>query len=214
MADSTAISAQGSTLEIGTGTGGATTTSAIALGNPTILTSTGHARKNGDVVTLASFASTDAAVLNSKVAIVSNVTANTFAVNIDTTGKAITGSAATATPVAYTKIANFKSFTGFDGAANIIDASHLGSVAEEIRPGIPRFGGFSFVIDWDHADDGHLALLANQVSQAKGSFKLTLPDAKVASFSAYAMKVPSDGGVDKLINATVDLRVTGAVAWA
>ncbi|MDQ5878867.1 MAG: hypothetical protein QG638_1601, partial [Pseudomonadota bacterium] len=38
MANSTAISAQGSTLQISTGTGGAKTITGIAVGSPTIIT--------------------------------------------------------------------------------------------------------------------------------------------------------------------------------
>ena len=58
------ISAQGSTLQISTGTGGAKTITAITVGNPTIITSAAHGLSNGDVVTFASLTGADAALLN------------------------------------------------------------------------------------------------------------------------------------------------------
>ena len=96
---STAISAQGSVLSIGTGSGAAKTISGISLGNPTIITATAHGFANGDVVTLAGLTGADAAVLNGQTVSVRNVTTNTFAVYIDTTGKTITpaGTATSAT---------------------------------------------------------------------------------------------------------------------
>ena len=53
MGNSTAISAQGTTLQLSTGTGGAKTITGVVVGNPTILTSAAHGLANGDVVALA-----------------------------------------------------------------------------------------------------------------------------------------------------------------
>ena len=50
---SSAISAQGSVLAIGTGTGSAVTITGVAVGNPTIITAAAHGFNNGDVITLA-----------------------------------------------------------------------------------------------------------------------------------------------------------------
>ena len=57
---SNAISAQGSTLHIGTGTGGAKTITGVAAGNPTIITATSHGFANGDRVTIAALTGADA----------------------------------------------------------------------------------------------------------------------------------------------------------
>jgi len=95
------ISAQGSTLQVATGTGGAKTITAITVGFPAIVTSAAHGLNNGDVVTLAGIVGTMSS-LNGTSRVVSNKTTNTFALlDADTTGLVYT-SGGTATPVTYT----------------------------------------------------------------------------------------------------------------
>ncbi len=207
---STAISAQGSVIAIGTGTGAAKTITAISLGNPTIITSTAHGFTNGDVVTLAGLTGTDAAVLNGQTVSVRNVTTNTFAVYIDTTGKTITA-AGSATSVSFTSIANVRSFSGFDGSASEIDVTNLSSVAKEFVLGLVDSGMFTFEMDYDSDNTGHVALRSKQVSGLLSSFKLTLPDATVITFNAYVKKFSLAGGVDAVARTSVDLRITGAI---
>lgn len=207
---STAISAQGSVLSIGTGSGVAKTISAISLGNPTIITATAHGFANGDVVTLAGLTGADAAVLNGQTVSVRNVTTNTFAVYIDTTGKTITA-AGTATSATFTTIANVRSFSGFDGAASEIDVTNLSSVAKEFVLGLVDSGQFTFEIDYDSDNTGHVALRSKQVSGVLSNFKLSLPDATVITFSAYVKKFSLAGGVDAVARSSVDLRISGAV---
>lgn len=208
---STAISSQGSVLSLGTGSGSAKTISGVTLGNPTIITATAHGFAVGDVVTIASVGG---ATSVNGTWVVTNKTTNTFSIDLDTTGGSAYTSGGTATPVSWTPIANVRSFTGFDGSANIIDVTNLSSTAEEIRPGIPRFGQISFEIDWDHSNAGHLALLARQLSQAQTPFKLVLPDGYTATWNGYVMKVPSQGGVDQVVRGTIDVRITGPVTWS
>ncbi|SFB02699.1 Phage tail tube protein, TTP [Collimonas sp. OK607] len=207
---SSAISAQGSVLAIGTGAGAAKTLTAIALGNPTILTSTAHGFANGDVVTLAGFTGTDAATLNGQTVSARNITANTFAVNIDTTGKTITA-AGSATSTTFTNIANVRTFSGFDGSASEIDVTNLDSIAKEFRLGLTDPGQFTFEIDYDSDNAGHIALRARQISGTLSNFKLTLPNATVITFSAYVKKFSLGGGVDAVAKTAVDLRISGAV---
>jgi hypothetical protein len=207
---SSAISAQGSVIAIGTGSGAAKTLTAIALGNPTILTSAAHGFANGDVVTLAGLTGTDAATLNGQSVSVRNITTNTFAINIDTTGKTITA-AGIATSTTFTNVANVRTFIGFDGAASEIDVTNLDSIAKEFRLGLTDPGQFTFEIDYDSANAGHIALRARQVSGVLSNFKLTLPNATVIAFSAYVKKFSLGGGVDAVAKTSVDLRISGAV---
>jgi hypothetical protein len=212
---STAISAQGSSLSIGTGSGGAKSITGVAVGNPTILTSAGHALNNGDVVALASLTGADAALLNGKSPSIRAITTNTFAVDIDTTGKTITAGSGTATPVTWTAIGNVKSFSGFDGQASEVDRTNFASAAKEYILGLVDFGGFSFDCDYDYADAGQAAVLAKQGSGILTNFKLTLPDSHTASFTAYVKKLPTSGGVDQVVKrAGATLRISGAVTWA
>lgn len=207
---STAISAQGSVIAIATGSGAAKTITAISLGNPTILTSSAHGFINGDVVTLAGLTGTDAALLNGQTVSVRNVTTNTFAVYIDTLGKTITASG-TATTATFTTIVNVRSFSGFDGAASEIDVTNFSSVAKEFVLGLVDSGMFSFEMDYDSDNTGHVALRSKQVSGVLTGFKLSLPDATVITFNAYVKKFSLAGGVDAVVRTAVDLRITGAI---
>jgi hypothetical protein len=211
---STAISAQGSTLSVSGTAGAAKTITAIALGFPTILTSAAHGFVNGDIETLAGLTGADAGLLNGQTVVVKNVTTNTFAVDIDTTGKTITASG-NATPVTWTPIGNLKSFKGFDGEANEIDKTNLSSAAKEFMLGLQDFGHFTFDVDKDFSDPGQVACSAAKVAGSLKNFKLTLPNSRTATFSGYVKNDPLDGGVDQILTTTgVSIRITGAVTYA
>ena len=207
---SSAISAQGSVLAIGTGAGSAKTITAIALGNPTILTAAAHGFNNGDVITLAGLTGANAATLNGQVVSVRNVTANTFAVYIDTTALTITASG-TATSTTFTNVANLKDFSGFDGAASEIDITNLDSTAKEFRLGITDPGQFTINIDYDNTNAGHVALRAKQVSGVLSNFKLTLPNSNIITFNGFVKKFSLAGGVDALAKTACDIRISGAI---
>src|SRR5882762_7412513 len=174
MPTSTAISAQGTLIQIATGTGGAKTISGVAVGNPTILTATAHGFSNGDNVAIAALTGADAALLNGLSFTVTNKTTNTFAVQVDTTGKTITAGSGTATPNTYSTVGNSRTFTGLDGTAAEIDATNLASTAKEIRQGLVDFGQMSFECDHDNADGGQAALLAAYNSSVLKAFKVVL----------------------------------------
>ncbi|WP_341767324.1 ubiquitin-activating E1 FCCH domain-containing protein [Burkholderia vietnamiensis] len=84
---STAVSAQGSKIEIqGSGVSTPKNISGLALGFPTIISSSAHGFQNGDIVTFAGLLGNT--TLNGVTATVKNVTAGTYAVDVDTTGGA------------------------------------------------------------------------------------------------------------------------------
>lgn len=208
---STAFSAQGSVLQIATGTGGAKTLTAAAVGFPTIITSATHGFNNGDVVTMALWAGTGATKANATL-VVQDVTANTFMVEIDTTGLTLTtGSTPTATPQTYTQVNNVKTFTGFDGEASEIDVTNLSSTAKEYRLGITDPGKFSIEVDQDNTDAGQLAVRASQAAGTLKSYKLILPDGHTFSFTAFCKKFASSLGVDQVVKGSIDFRISGAI---
>lgn len=210
----TAISAQGSVLNISGTNGAAKNITGVAPGNPTILTSAAHGLGNGDIVTLAGLTGADAALLNGLTVVVKNVTANTFAVDVDTTGKTITASG-TATPVQWTQINNLLNFKGFDGQANEIDTTNMSSVAKEFMLGIQDFGHFTFDVNKDFSDPGQVACDAAKRAGTQKSFKLVLPNGKTATFSGYVKNSPLDGSVDQVLKVTgVSIRITGDVVYA
>lgn len=209
----TAISAQGSKLEVESGSGAAKNITGVALGFPTIITSAAHGFVNGDVVTLASIGGTT--TLNGQTVVVKNVTTNTFAVDVDTTGGAAYTTGGTATPVTWTGIGNLLTFKGFDGQASEMDATNLASTAKEILLGVQDWGTLSIDVHRDFSDAGQLAVDAAKRASTKKTFKLTLPNNKTRTFSAYVKNSPLEGGVDQLVKtASLNLRITGDVTDA
>ncbi len=210
---STAISAQGSKLEVSGGLGAVKSITGLALGFPTIVKAVAHGFQNGDIVSLAALTGNTA--LNGLKTVVKNVTADTFAVEVDTTGGDEYVSGGTVTPVQWTEIGNLKSFKGFDGQANEIDKTNLASKAKEFMLGLQDFGHFTFDVDKDFDDPGQVACSTAKRAGALKSFKLTLPNGRTATFDAYVKNDPLDGGVDQILTTTgVSLRITGDVAYA
>lgn len=212
---STAISAQGTIFQIGTGTGGAKTiTAAPGLGYPTILTSAAHGLNNGDRVTIAALVGTISA-MNGQTFSVIYKTTNTIAVAYDSTGLAYT-SGGTATPVTYTAVANVKSADGFDGAASELDTTNLASTAKEKKLGLVDNGGISLELHQDNSDAGQVALRAKQVSGAITDFKLILPSGSLptASFQGFVKKMSTNTGVDALVTTAIGITISGPVTWA
>lgn len=213
---SSAISAQGSLFSIGTGTGGAKTITAIALGNPTIITSAAHGFNNGDVVTLAGLTGANAATLNGNNYSVRAKTANTWAVDVDTTALTITA-AGTATPITFTQVNNVKTFTGFDGSSSELDRTNVSSTAKEFLLGLVDPGQFTIEIDHDLNDAGQAALRAKQQSGVLSNFKLVLPGVVANltyTFTGFVKKFSTNGGVDQIVKSSVDIRISGTVTLA
>ena len=207
------ISAQGSTLSIATGTGAAKTITGITAGNPAIVTSVAHGLNNGDVVTFAAIIGT-ASSLNGTSRVISNKTADTFAL-LDFNSTALTyTSGGTATPVTYTKINGVLSFTGLDGAAGDLDVTDLDSTAMEYISGLVDEGKFGFEAKTIHTDAGQLAIRAARTSGAVKGIKLVFPDAVVASFNVLVKSVPVAGGINAVLKGTVDTKITGPVVWS
>lgn len=211
---STAINAQGTILQIGTGSGGAKTITAATVGNPTQFTSTAHGLALGDYGPIASIVGTLSAINGGSYTVLFKTT-NTFAVAYDSTGLAYT-SGGTFTPTSYTACANVRTFNGFDGAASDIDVTNLSSTAKEFRLGLVDNGMLSLGMHLDRSDAGQLALQAAQVGSLLKAFKLILPSGSTpnASFNGYVKKFAIDGAVDAVVNLSVDIKISGAVSWA
>ena len=213
---STAISAQGTIVQIATGTGGAKTITGVSVGYPAIVTATSHGLSNGDVVTIASVVVTMATTINVANWVVLYKTTNTFAINLDTTGLTYT-SGGTATPATYTAIANIKSISDFEsGSASEIDVTNLASTAKEKRLGLVDNGGFSLGIHHSNADPGQAALTARRADGAAVNMKVILPSGTTptASFSALIKKFSKNAAVDGVVEGSVDVTVNGAITWA
>lgn len=215
MTTSTAISAQGTIIQIATGTGGAKTITAVSIGYPAIVTATSHGFANGDRITIASVAGTMATPINTVFTVIHKTT-NTFAIDLDTTGLTYT-SGGTATPTTYTAIANVKSGTDLEsGSSPEIDVTDLTSTAKEFRLGLVDNGSFSLTLFHSNADAGQAALQARRLDGAVTSMKIILPSGTTptASFTALVKKFSKSVAVDGVVEASVDIRVTGTITWA
>ncbi len=211
---STAINAQGTILQVGTGSGSAKNITAAAIGNPTIFTSSAHGLALGDYGPFASIVGTLSAINGGSYPVLYKTT-NTFAVAYDSTGLTYT-SGGTFTPQTYTAVANVKTFNGFDGSASDIDVTNLQSTAKEFRLGLIDNGMLSLSVDLDRGDAGQLALQAAQVGSLQKAFKLILPSGSTptASFNGYVKKFAIDGGVDGVVKVSIDIKISGAVTWS
>ncbi|MCY0385656.1 phage tail tube protein [Robbsia sp. Bb-Pol-6] len=115
-----------------------------------------------------------------------------------------------AAPV-WTKIANVKSYSGFDGSATEIDVTDLDSTAKEKRLGLQDNGSFSIEINVNYADPGQAAMQAARAAGTSLEFKLGLPTGTAKTFNAFVKTFPLAGGTDTVLTATVALTITGAV---
>ena len=206
------MESQGTLLEIqGAGSLTPITTMTATVGYPTILTKASHGLKNGDVGVLSAFAGADAALMNGNTVIVKNVTTNTFAVDIDTTGKVLTAAYGTITPQAWIEIGKVVSFDGPSGSASVFDETHLQSVAKEKRMGLPDEGKFGMSLIMDPDDTGQLATRTAREDRTEKDFRVTYSDDSVQTFSGYVLGFSSSGAVDGKVEAKIDIEITGAV---
>lgn len=213
---STAISAQGTTVSIGTTTGSAINISAVALTNPcrvTLASTTGL--NKGDVVTVAGVVGTTQ--LNGNNYVIQYIEPTTKIVTlagVDATGFTAYASGGTATPVQWTKVGNVRSYNGFDGSASEIERTNFDSTAKEFILGLFDPGQFAIEVDQDNTDAGQIALMTAQVTGLLKNFKLLLPNGNSATFTAYVKKFNSQGAVDQAVRRSADLRISGPITWA
>lgn len=206
------IVSQGTKLEMGTGTGGAVATVTAAVGYPTIITKANHGLTNGTVVTLSNFAGASAALMNDKVAVVKNVTTNTLALDIDTTGGTLTAANGTLTPVAYTEIGNIMDFDVVGDKHNMIDFTNLGSTRSVEKPGIPRGSELTFALNWTADDTGLLAAEVARAAKTEKDWKITYSDGSVHSFKGYVTNIQGgSGGVDDKVTGSITIHRSGAL---
>ena len=213
---STAISAQGSTVSIGTTTGSAINITAVALTNPCRVTLASVTGLNkGDVLTIAGVVGTTQ--LNGNSYVIQYIEPTTKIVTLaalDATGFTTYTSGGTATPVQWTKVANVRSYNGFDGSASEIERTNFDSTAKEFILGLVDPGQFMIEVDQDNSDPGQIAVMTALVTGLLKNFKLLLPNGNTATFTAYVKKFNSQGAVDQAVRRSADLRISGPVTWA
>ena len=205
------LDAQGTKLEMNTGDGSAVEAMDPTIGNPTILTKESHGLTNGDVGTLSAFLGTDAGDLNGEVVVVGYVTDDTFAVDIDTTGKTLTAENGTITPQTYTEIGNILDWDLAGDTHNMKEKTTLGSTRAEEEPGIPRGSATTLSMNWTSEDAGLLAAEVARADRALKTFKITYSDDAVHTFTGYVVGISDSGGVDDKVNGSITIHRTGSL---
>jgi len=208
--------AQLSKLYIAGTTGTAKTITGIAPGYPTIITSAAHGLSNGDSCAIAAITGTigtDATNgLNGKTLTITNVTTNTFSVNVNTVGLLYT-SGGTATPSAWIKINQIKSYKPSGASASTIDVTDLDSIAKEFLTGLVDNGTLSADVFYLASDAGQAAVLAAFKSSLSKTYKLTINGGATFTYAASVTKCPTlpDLAVDGVLTGQIDWKVSGDV---
>jgi hypothetical protein len=205
----------GAIAAIATATAATKAITAITAASPPVVTSNAHGYTNGQIVYL------DAIVgmtqLNKRAFVVANVTANTYELKgIDGTAYTAYVSGGTAALKTMTAIGEVRAVNQlFDGEANEIDVSHLGSAGEEFLMGIPRFGNNSLTVLCPSPNDtGQTRLRALQALQTAETFTVTLASGQVAVAMVLVKSFQvGEIGVDGAVMATVGLRNAAAPAF-
>lgn len=121
-----------------------------------------------------------------------------------------------ATPEVFTLIGEITDITGPGGAASEIDVTHLQSTAKEIVLGLPDEGEVQLKLNMVPSDAQQTGLRNDRAAGTLRNFKLVLSDVGLttASFAAYVKTYSVAAGVDKKIELSLTLRVSGLVTWA
>lgn len=208
MPFSTAISAQGSTFSIEGTPGSAVTITAISKAASAVVTAT-NTLAVGDVFEFG--AVTGMSEILGLLGIVTAASGASFTVNIDSSGYATAGTGGTGNPKTWIAVSNIKDYSGFDGAASELDKTNFQSNAMEYAAGLQDFGNFGMNMDVDDTDVGQIALRTAKTAAATKAFKLRLPNTKLRVFKGFVKKLSEQAGVNQIVKASVDVRVTGAV---
>jgi hypothetical protein len=208
MPTSTAISAQGTAFSIEGTPGSAVTITAITKATSAVVTAT-NTLAVGDVFEFG--VCTGMPEIFGLLGIVTVASGSSFTVNIDSSGYAAVATAGTGNPKTWTKVGNVKDYSGFDGSASELDKTNFDSNAMEYAAGLQDFGQFTVNMDVDMTDAGQLALRAAKTAASTKAFKLALPNGKLRVFKGFVKKLSEQGGVNQIIKAALDVRITGSV---
>lgn len=213
-----ALTSQGILFKIASGAGSAKTVTGVAVGFPTILTSAAHGFSNGDRVTFDSnFAGANASTLNAQVVNVTNVTTNTYAVQINTVGLTITAGTATGTAATYTNVGGVSGISDFEsGETPEIDVSDFDSTFKEYIAGLADNGAFTMAVNFAKSQAGQTIVQARRDDGVVSSMKVVLPagSTPTASFTGFVKKFSKNMAVGAAQTGQISIRVTGAVTWA
>jgi len=206
---SDAIESQGAKLEIGTGSGGADSITAITEAGIMQVTSAGHGNSAGDVGAFASVGGMTE--LNGQTLMIIATETDEMFFDVDSTGYTTYTSGGTFTPVTYTEVSEVTDWDGPGGAAAVIDVSHLQSTAKEKMMGLMDEGQLTLTVNWIPSDTGQLALQTARAARTLKNFRLTYSDGTIQTFSAYVLNFSTAVSVDDRVVGSITLEISGLV---
>ena len=121
-----------------------------------------------------------------------------------------------ASPEVFTTIPEITDIGGPDGSATEIDTTDLSSTAKEFKIGLKDEGQVSITMTYIPANTVHSALRTDRNNRTLRNFKLKFTDSPntVWSFSAYVLGFSVTNAVDGATQASVTLRISGAITEA
>lgn len=121
-----------------------------------------------------------------------------------------------ATPEVFTTIGEITDITGPGGAASDIDVTHLQSVAKEVIIGLPDEGEVQLKLNMVPSDAQQTGLRNDRVAATLRNFKMILTDVglETATFAGYVKTYSITVGVDKKIELSITIRVSGGITWS
>lgn len=126
------------------------------------------------------------------------------------------GDGATPTEV-FTLVAEIQNFNGPTEAAKQIDVSTLDSTAHEYIGGLTDGGEVQISGNFVGSNAQQQGLRADMLARTRRNFKLLLTDDNssptTAAFAAVVTSFSIKGGVDKQIEFSASLKISGLVTW-
>lgn len=199
---SSAKSAQGTKIEIGSGV------SAAFTGSITTTTLTVTAVASGTLQVGQTVSGTGVTAGTTITALGTGTGgAGTYTVS---TSQTVASSALTSAPV-WVNVENVSDISGFDGKAAEIDITDLGSVAKERILGLQDWGSITLATFINLKEPSHAALLAAKKAGTLQSFRVTLSDLSTIVFTAFVSTFPIAAKVDAAYSGSIALTISGDI---
>lgn len=207
------IKTQGTRFQVATAAGSPKTITAITAASPPVVTSAAHGFANGAIVLLDGIVGMTQ--LNNRVFVVRNTATNSFELGgIDATAYTAYVSGGTAIAETMADIGKVTDSTQFDGQAPDIDATHMGSTANETQQGLPDFGGGSYNVIIDNADTAQRKLRTLKAAQAAGVFAVVGTDGLVDAFKAFVKSFPKNFAGNNIQRGDIAIKYETEPSWA
>jgi hypothetical protein len=118
-----------------------------------------------------------------------------------------------ASPEVFTSIPQIVSIDGPSSARSEKTVTHLKSTAVETSPGLRDFGSLNLEVEWDEGDTVHAGLRTKFDAGTYHNFQLVDAGSptKRYSFRGWVKSIPQKYGIDAVVMASVEIRLTSAM---